>query len=317
MDFRTLQYFVVVAEELNFTRAAEKLNMSQPPLSNQIKGLEDDLGVQLFIRGKRHLKLTEEGTLFLNRARQIMELADKTRADLVTLGNELSGLIDFSMVEGRAPYLTARWIAGFRDEYPLVHYRLWNGSTDEAVERLQKGLSDLAVIAKPYDAEHLEGITVGRGPWVAIIPAKHPLAALSENEIPLKQLAGEPLILPSRASRVESIRRWFEEIGEEPDVVAETANYMDAVALVEQGAGISIFPNTTYTPNPMIVTKVITEPMRAVEYVLVWNKERKPSVLIRNFIDFVRDFMEDDRIHSERFHVKAGEFVIPEDTPLL
>ena len=82
MDLRSLKYFVVVAQELNITRAAEKLNMSQPPLSNQIKALEEDLGVTLFIRGKRHLQLTEAGSLLLRRANQVLELADKTRQEL-------------------------------------------------------------------------------------------------------------------------------------------------------------------------------------------------------------------------------------------
>ena len=72
MDFRSLQYFIAVAQELNFTRAAEKLQMSQPPLSSQIKALEEELGVQLFIRGKRRLTLTEAGTLLLQRAVQMM-----------------------------------------------------------------------------------------------------------------------------------------------------------------------------------------------------------------------------------------------------
>ena len=82
MDFRSLQYFIAVAQELNFTRAAEKLQMSQPPLSSQIKALEEELGVQLFIRGKRRLTLTEAGTLLLQRAVQMMELSEKTRRDL-------------------------------------------------------------------------------------------------------------------------------------------------------------------------------------------------------------------------------------------
>ena len=80
MDFRSLQYFIAVAQELNFTRAAEKLQMSQPPLSSQIKALEEELGVQLFIRGKRRLTLTEAGTLLLQRAVQMMELSEKTEA---------------------------------------------------------------------------------------------------------------------------------------------------------------------------------------------------------------------------------------------
>ena len=86
MDFRVLQYFVTVAQELNFTRAAEKLQMSQPPLSNQIRALEEELGVQLFIRGKRRLTLTDAGTLLFQRSVQMLELAEKTRRDISCLG---------------------------------------------------------------------------------------------------------------------------------------------------------------------------------------------------------------------------------------
>ena len=157
MELRTLHYFTVVAQELNITRAAEKLNMSQPPLSNQIKALEEELGVQLFIRGKRRLELTEEGGLLLRRAVQIQELADKTRQEIASLREGMTGVIYLSMVEGRAPFLAARWIAGFREEFPLVRYNLWNGSSDDVLDRLHKGLADLAVIAAPYDTEHLEG----------------------------------------------------------------------------------------------------------------------------------------------------------------
>ena len=90
MDFRTLTYFRVVAQELNFTHAAEKLNMSQPPLSNQIKNLEDDLGVQLFIRGKRKMKLTEAGHLLYRRSGQLLGLADKTRKEISAMEQGLS-----------------------------------------------------------------------------------------------------------------------------------------------------------------------------------------------------------------------------------
>ena len=90
MDLRSLRYFVTVAEELNITRAAERLNMSQPPLSNQIKGLEEELGTQLFIRGKRRLKLTETGALLYRRAVQMLELSERTRQEI----SSMDGLID-------------------------------------------------------------------------------------------------------------------------------------------------------------------------------------------------------------------------------
>ncbi len=293
MELRTLHYFTVVARELNITRAAEKLNMSQPPLSNQIKALEEELGVQLFIRGKRHLELTEEGALLLRRAVQMQELADKTRQELASLREGMTGTIYLSMVEGRAPFLAAQWIAGFREEFPLVRYNLWNGSSDDVLDRLRKGLADLAVIAAPYDTEHLEGFSVGQEPWAAMFHPDHPLAKEPGEAIPLSSLVGEPLIVPSRKSRIESIRRWFGEIGAEPRILCEMSNYMDAVALTSQGVGVSIFPQTVGVSNGLVVSKVVTQPARQAEYILVWNKGQAPSGLTREFIRYVQDYLEE------------------------
>ena len=294
MELRTLHYFTVVAQELNITRAAEKLNMSQPPLSNQIKALEEELGVQLFIRGKRRLELTEEGGLLLRRAVQIQELADKTRQEIASLREGMTGVIYLSMVEGRAPFLAARWIAGFREEFPLVRYNLWNGSSDDVLDRLHKGLADLAVIAAPYDTEHLEGFPVGREPWIAMLHPDHPLAQPIGDTIPLSSLAGEPLIVPSRKSRVDAIRRWFGEVGAEPHILCEMSNYMDAAALTSQGVGISIFPQTVDVSNGLVVSKVVIQPSRQVEYILVWNRGQPPSGLTRKFIHFVQENLRND-----------------------
>ena len=294
MELRTLHYFTVVAQELNITRAAEKLNMSQPPLSNQIKALEEELGVQLFIRGKRRLELTEEGGLLLRRAVQIQELADKTRQEIASLREGMTGVIYLSMVEGRAPFLAARWIAGFREEFPLVRYNLWNGSSDDVLDRLHKGLADLAVIAAPYDTEHLEGFPVGREPWIAMLHPDHPLAQTVGDTIPLSSLAGEPLIVPSRKSRMDAIRRWFGEVGAEPHILCEMSNYMDAAALTSQGVGISIFPQTVDVSNGLVVSKVVVQPSRQVEYILVWNRGQPLSGLTREFIHFVQENLRND-----------------------
>ena len=311
MELRTLRYFVAVAQELNITRAAEKLNMSQPPLSNQIKSLEEELGTALFIRGKRHLTLTPEGSLLYRRAQQILELTEKTKTEFEALGGGLSGTLYLGLIEGRAPYLAARWITGFHDEYPLVRFSLWNGSSDDVIDRLMKGLIDLALIASPYDSEHLTGLYVGSEPWVAILSREHPLSDAYGPEIPLSALVGHPLIVPGRKSRKEGIRRWFSEIGAEPESLCETSNYIDAVALSEQNAGISIFPQTTYTPNPLVVSKVITDPPKKIDYYLVRRRDERAGELTQEFLDFVRDFLEGDLIHSERFRVRGSEYPIP------
>ena len=296
MDLRALHYFVVVAEELNITRAAERLNMSQPPLSAQIKSLEEELGVQLFIRGKRHLTITDAGTYLYRRARQILELSEQTQQELMSL---------------------ARWISGFRSEFPRVAIHLWNGSGDEVMERVQRGLADLALVATPYNAEQLDGFSVGREPWAAMMSKNHPLAAEEGQFLPLRKLVGQPLYIPSRRSRLDSIRAWFEELGEEPTIAGDLSHYIDAVALSEQNAGICIYPMTTYNVSDLIVTKIITESARQVEYALVWKRNDRQTELQQEFINFVQDCMEEERRGTQPYIMPEREYFPPEDTKYL
>ncbi|MBO6093666.1 MAG: LysR family transcriptional regulator [Oscillospiraceae bacterium] len=316
MDLRALKYFVTAAEEMNMTRAAERLGMSQPPLSSQIKNLEDELHVQLLIRGKRSLKMTDAGEMLYRRAKQILELAEQTKLEMESLEG-LKGSINISLVEGRAPYLLARWIAGFRLEFPQVTFRLWNGDGDEAIDRLRHGLADVALIAAPYDVEELDGFSVGREPWVAILSKSHPLAQEEGEFIPLKALAGEPLIIPSRHSRAKAIRAWFEEIGEEPNIVCELSNYIDAEALAEQNVGICIYPLTTYAENNLLVKKIIIESARQIEYFLVRNRGQHNTELVQEFINFVEDCQEEERLGKQTYLMPEKEYFPPEGTKSL
>ncbi len=316
MDLRSLHYFTVVAEELNITRAAERLNMSQPPLSSQIKGLEEELGVQLFIRGKRHLKITEAGSLLYRRAKQLLELSEQTQQEIRSMEG-LSGDLNISLVEGRAPYLLARWIAGFRMEFPQIGVHLWNGSGDEVMERLHRGLADLALVAAPYNPELLDGFTVGREPWVAMMSKDHPLAQEEGEFIPLKKLVGQPLFVPNRRSRAESLRSWFEELGEEPTIAGDLSNYIDAVALAEQDAGICIYPMTTYSESGLVVKKIITDSARQIEYALVWSRSTRKSELAEEFLNFVQDCLEAERLGTQTYRMPEKEFLPPEETKYL
>lgn len=316
MELRALKYFVTAADEKNMTRAAERLGMSQPPLSAQIKNLEDELNVQLMIRGKRTLKLTEAGVQFYRRAKQLLELAEQTKLEMQSLEG-LKGCINISLVEGRAPYLLARWIAGFRLEYPQVTFRLWNGDGDEAIDRLQHGLADLALIAAPYDTEQLDGISVGREPWVAVFSKSHPLANEEGDFIPLKSLADLPLIVPSRHSRTEAIRTWFEEIGKEPDIICELSNYIDAEALAEQNVGICIYPLTTYAENDLLEKKIIIDSARQIEYFLVRNRGQHSTDLIQEFLNFVKDSQEEERKGRQTYLMPENEYLPPDGTKFL
>ncbi len=317
MDFRTLQYFVTVATELNITRAASILQMSQPPLSHQIKLLEQELGTTLFLRKKQGLVLTPTGEILLKRAKQILELSSRTRDEIVNHEQEISGSLVLGVVEGRAPFLMARWIAGFRDEFPLVTFTVRHGGTDDILDEMRHHTIDVAIIVAPDSEELLDGIVVDTQPGTAIIPAKHPLANLEGRELPLSALSGQPLIIPERSYRSTAIERWFDEQHLSHNFVCKTSTYTDAVAMVEQGVGICIFPQTTYTPNPHIVSKLITDPPRAARYAAVWLKEQPLSEAAEAFREYIYDFMEEDKMHTDRFRTKEDEFILPPGTPLL
>ena len=292
MDLRSLNYFVTVAEELNITRAAEKLCISQPPLSNQIKALENELNTTLFIRGKRHLQLTESGKLLYRHAKEILNLADKTSSEIRSLSNGMNGTISIGLVEGSAPNIAASWIANFLKEYPGISFRIMDGNSDELIEKLRSGLINLAVITSPCDQTLLNSFKVGQEKMTAFMSKDNPLAQRPGNSISLSDLKNQPLIVPSRDVIVNMLYKWFKEISSEPKIVCKMDNYLDVAALAGQGIGISIFPKTSYVLNPQIVAKEILHSERYIEYLFVWLKGKPLPLIDETFIDHVRSTAE-------------------------
>lgn len=289
MDIRILSYFVVIAEELNITKAAVKLNMSQPPLSSQIKALEEELDTTLFIRGKRHLQLTESGKLLYRHAKEIISLANKTKEEIRAMGKGISGKISIGLVEGSAPNIAASWIDSFLKKYNKSEFSIIDGNSDELIQKLRSGLIDLAVITSPCDNTLLNSFKVGQERITAFMSKDHPLANLEGNTIDLVQLKGEPLIIPSRQSMNTLIYKWFKEINSEPKIICRMDNYLDVAALSGRNIGISLFPKTSYILNPNIVAKEVVNPYRDVEYLFVWLKGKPLSLLDEAFIDHVKE----------------------------
>lgn len=296
MELRHIRYFFIVAEELSFTRAAERLCIAQPPLSRQIQDLEKELGAKLFVRRSKGLQLTSEGVLFKQYARQILSLVDKSVEEIREMQGGIQGTLYLASVEGHGPRLLSEWIAGFRKEYPHVQYSLWNGNSDDVMDRLMNGLCDLAIIMEPYNAEGLHGIRVYQEPWIAMIPPGHPLSVEGE-EIELKELAGCDLIVPSRRSRIQEICRWFDSVGVEPQIRCEMAHMMNVYELTEQGVGIAIFPASAgeVWRDESIRVKKIVNPSVTASYVLIWNANRQLSHVAQRFIQFVSDSMQPEQ----------------------
>lgn len=288
MELRTLHYFVTVAEELNITRAAEKLHMSQPPLSAQIKNLEAELDTVLFIRGKRRLKMTDSGQLLYRRAKEILDLADKTQSEIQSMGAGMRGTISIGLVEGMAPDIAADWFADFIRSYPNIKFRILDGSSDDLLEKLRSGIISLAVITSPCDNSLLHSFHVGEEKMAAFMNRDHPLASREGNEIDIDDLKDEKLIVPSRKATIETIYRWFRKTGQEPNIVCEMDSYLDAAALAGKRMGVSIFPRTAYIPNDSLVFKEIAGDDKTLEYLFVWRKGRPLPTIEEHFIDHVK-----------------------------
>ena len=294
MDVRTLSYFIVIAEELNITKAAEKLCMSQPPLSSQMKALEEELDTTLFIRGKRHLQLTESGKLLYRHAKEILSLVNKTSEEIRAMKKGMRGKISIGLVEGSAPIIAASWIESFLNQNKNVEFSVVDGNSDELIAKLRSGLIDMAVITSPCDNTLLNSFKVGQEKMTAFMSKDNPLAALPGNTIDLSMLKDKPLIIPSRESMNRMITKWFKEIHAEPKIVCRMDNYLDVAALAGRNIGISLFPKTSYILNEQLVAKEIVNPERYVEYLFVWLKNKPLSLLDEAFIDHIKAATEND-----------------------
>lgn len=291
MELRHIRYFMAVAEELSFTRAAMRLNIAQPPLSRQIRDLEDELGASLFVRGPHTLQLTEAGITFRQYAAQILELAEKSAAEIREMNTGLQGTLYLASVEGHAPHLFSKWIAGFHKRYPNVQYSLWNGNSDEVTQRVRRGLCDLAIIMEPFNAEGLHSIWLYSEPWIVMLPSGHPLAAEPGDEISLERLSGYDLIIPSRQSRLQEISGWFRTVGVTPTIRCRIAHMLNAYELTEQGVGIAIYPASAsdIAGSGAVCIKKLTQPSVTASYVLIWNRERQLSHAAQEFISFIKE----------------------------
>lgn len=290
MELRHIRYFLAVATELNFTRAAQKLCIAQPPLSRQIQDLEEELGVKLFERKPHALQLTEEGALFKQYATQVLDLVNKSTEDIREMKRGLQGTLYLASVEGHAPRLYAEWIAAFHSLHPHVQYNLWNGNSDDVVNRVMNGLCDLAIIMEPHNAEGVESIPVYQEPWVAIIPADNPLAKQKEATVNLADLTPYELIIPSRSSRLEEINDWFRSTGK-PMIRCRIAHLLSAYELTRLGVGITIYPASASDIANMsdVVIKQIVNPAKTASYILIWNKYRQLPHVATEFLDFIRN----------------------------
>ena len=204
MEYRVLKYFLAVAREENITKASEVLHLSQPALSRQLMQLEEELGTELFIRGKRKITLTPAGILLRRRALEIIELTEKAGREIRSQEGELAGVISIGSGEGETFRLFSRLMVNFQEQHPRVKFDLYTNNGDFIRERLERGLLD--IIFKPRDLEKYSYLKLpDRERNGVIVPADSPLA--SKEFITPEDLIGQSLLLSKRAEAL-GFARW-------------------------------------------------------------------------------------------------------------
>lgn len=294
MELRHLRYFYETANEMNFTRAAEKLNIAQPPLSRQIKDLEEELGVELFVRRPHYLALTPEGELLKQYAAQILGLSDRAMETVREMGQGLNGTIYIALVEGHTLRSLSRWIRLFSEINPAVQYNLWTGTADEINVRVKNGLCDFAIIGDLIDTDGIGYYRLYQEPWTALIHRDNPLAQQEGDTVSTKALLPYDLIIPSRNQRYEEINHWFRDSETKPSVRCRYTNVLSAYELARQGIGISIYPGDAKEiidtrDDGLVAAKRIVNPSMTATYYIIFNKSRVLSNVSYEFIAFIRE----------------------------
>ena len=246
MELRHLRYFVAVAEELHFTRAAERLHIGQPPLSQQIQALEAELGAQLFERSKRWVRLTEAGRLFLDDARRILALAEQAAvtARRAQRGEAGELRIGFTFSTPFTP-LFATVINRYRKLFPLVSLTLHEMATLPQIEAIGQRTLDLGFVRPPEVAipDSVALSILRKDPLLLVLPSAHPLAG--QAEIAIRDLAGQAFVMyPKDAGTgiYPQIFRLCRAAGFVPHIAQEAGEASTIIGLVAAGCGISVLP---------------------------------------------------------------------------
>nr|WP_218035231.1 LysR family transcriptional regulator [Pseudomonas aeruginosa] len=286
-----MRYFIAVAEELHFGRAAERLGISQPPLSQQIQALEEEIGARLFERTNRRVELTDAGRLFLDESRQVLAQVDKAvllarRAHLGELGELKIGFTSSAPFTSTIPSS----IHAFRKAYPDVHLDLQEMSSRQVLKALLEESLQVGVIRPLALPDAVHWVELFREPLVAVLRADHPLAAGSEDGLAIAALAEEPFVFFPRSygtGLYDQVIALTRQAGFSPRIAQEASEAMTIIGLVSAGLGVSILPASfRRTRVDGVVYRTLSDP-EATTAVWLVRRENEGSPLALSFIDLV------------------------------
>lgn len=296
MDFRQLQYMLKVAEEKSFSKAAQKLFIAQPSLSQYIQKLEQQLGVELFDRTTIPLRLTFAGELYIETAKKILDLKDQLSQQMEDIANLKKGRLTIGLSAFRTTYIMPRVLPSFHAQFPGIEVVLVEGTSSELSDLALKGSTDITVMTLPVQENLFNYESIFTEEILVAIPQNHPVKAkadysLGNNFFPkinLWSLREEPFILLKQHQKLHQIADYLcAQAGFKPHIILESESIEAAHALVAAGMGVTFVPDTLpkYS-NPLNrpLYFSVAEPRPTREMVIAYRKDRYLSGAAHEFI---------------------------------
>ncbi|PGX73964.1 LysR family transcriptional regulator [Priestia megaterium] len=286
MDIKQLIYFLTIAEEGNISKAAERLHMAQPPLSQQLKLLEEELGVILFERNTRRMQITDAGQLLQNRAQQIIELMEKTSKELNDLKEGSQGVLSIGTISSAGETLVPIMVQNFHKVYPGVDFRIKESSTFEILELVKRGVVEIGVIRTPFNLETFDYISLPEEPMMAA--ALDSLLDMNKTSMNLDELKGKPLLFHNRYAN--NIEEACKKSGFEPKVKCRIDDTRTMLNWASGGMGIALIPRDMMAliPDSNLRFIEIKEETLATKIIIIWRKNHYLSTPARHFLEFFK-----------------------------
>lgn len=288
MELRVLRYFLAVAREESICGAAESLHLSQPTLSRQLMDLEAELGKKLFLRGNRHITLTEDGALLRKRAEEILDLVEKTTGELTAEPADLAGDIYIGAGETRGVHLLTQAARRLQEKHPRVHFHISSGDTADVTEKLDKGLIDFGLLFDPVNTAKYSAYPLPTADtWGILLRREHPLA--EKSSLTAEDAAGLPLIISRRFQDASALEDWFGRRFDTLNIVASYSLLYNASLMVEDGLGAALCLDgiiNTAGDGPLCFRPL--HPPICASMSVVWKKYQVFSRAAEAFLELLR-----------------------------
>jgi DNA-binding transcriptional LysR family regulator len=293
VELKHLRSFVVVAEQLSFTRAAHLLHLSQSALTEQIQRLEVELGVQLLLRNRRAVRLTEPGTVFLAEARATLTRARQAVERVQKAARGETGKLRIGFVSSAALEVVPMIVVAFREQFPDVTLDLTNLRTRTQIKGLLGNSIDIGFVRLPLAHEQLTMTVIHREPFVVVLPRRHPLT--NESQIRLVQLQHETFVAYGRRwapGFYDAVVQMCIKEGFSPEIVQETGEMYTAIALVAAGVGIAILPKSVVLAQSRNVVMKPLASATSVSEIAIAVRKSENSSLVDSFAQVAKAVCE-------------------------